>query len=133
MSLINNTIKSLPGLLALKPASQTEISTAQIQLRIEFSDEYSQYLSTFGAILADGIELTGITKSPSRNVSTVTKQEWELNPKVPQSLYVIENLGIDGIIIWQDKDGIVYQSSPHSEPHPIANSLNDYILEKTKS
>ena len=80
-----------------------------------------------GAIIADGIELTGIAKSEYRNVVSVTKKERILNPKVPDTMYVIENTCIDGIIIWQDTEGYIYQTKPNLEPKKIADSLADYV------
>lgn len=77
--------------------------------------------------MADGIELTGIAKSAHRNVVNQTKQERELNSKIPNSMYVVENTGVDGIIIWQDTNGGIYQSSPNTEPKKVAESLSEYI------
>ena len=92
-----------------------------------FASEYNEYLGEFGSVLADDIEITGIAKSKNRNVVAVTLREWELNPQVEHNLYVVENLGIDGIIIWQDESGRVYESTPNNKPKKIADSLADYI------
>lgn len=132
MANIVNTIRELSNLLPLKSASRTEITDAELQLRMIFSDEYKVYLSTFGAIMADGIELTGISKAEHRNVVPVTKQEWELNNNVPHSMYVVENTGIDGVIIWQDTSGVIYQTFPNVKPKQIASSLNEYIIQRMK-
>ena len=131
MANIVDIINNLPELLPMKAATVTEITDAELQLRISFSDEYKEYLLAFGAIIADGIELSGIAKSEHRNVVALTKQEWELNSKVPHNMYVVENTCVDGIIIWQDSDGLVYQTNPNSDPTKIANSLKDYIVSRT--
>lgn len=128
MKNIVEIINSLPGLLTLKPATLIQITEAEIQLRIKFAEEYKQYLTSFGAIIADGIELSGISKAEYRNVVSLTKKEWENNPEVPHSMYVIENTYIDGVIIWQDTNGLIYQSAPNREPKQIAISLADYII-----
>lgn len=127
MSKIVEIINNLPDLLPLKPATDIDIKDAEIQLRVTFNEEYREYLLAFGAIMADGIELTGIAKSAHRNVVNQTKQERELNPKIPNNMYVVENTGVDGIIIWQDTIGEIYQSSPNKEPKKIADSLSEYI------
>ena len=131
MSKIVELINSLPDMLPLKPATKVQITDAELQLRVRFSDEYKEYLAAFGAIMADGIELTGISKSEHRNVVSLTKKERELNPKVPNTMYVIENTCVDGIIIWQDTAGFVYQTMPTSAPKKIASSLRKYILDRT--
>lgn len=121
-------INSLPGILSLKPASKKQVLDAETQLGLKFAEEYKEYLYAFGAISADGIELTGISKAKHRDVITLTKKEWDLNEKVPHTMYVVENTGIDGIIIWQDKKGFIYTSKPFTEPKKINNSLTEYIL-----
>lgn len=133
MKNIVNVVKSLPKLLALKPATNIQITDAEIQLRLGFSDEYKEYLLNFGAIMAEGIELTGIAKSEHRNVVAQTKKEWSLNPKVLHNMYVIENTCIDGIIIWQDQNGTIYQTSPNSEPKKIADSLCAYLTSRANN
>ena len=132
MKTIVDVINSLPELLPLKAATSMQITDAELQLRVSFSNEYKEYLSTFGAIMADGLELSGIAKSEHRNVVSLTKKEWELNPKVPHTMYVVENTCIDGIIIWQDTDGRVFQSQPGVEPKQVADSLAEYISARTK-
>lgn len=132
MTKIVDLINSLTDMLSLKPATAIQITDAELQLRVNFADEYKEYLSVFGAIMADGIELAGIAKSEHRNVVSLTKKERELNPKVPHTMYVIENTCIDEIIIWQDTNGTVYQTKPNSEPVKIASSLEEYISKQIK-
>lgn len=130
MSKIVEIINNLPDLLPLKPATDIDIKDAEIQLRVSFNEEYREYLLAFGAIMADGIELTGIAKSAHRNVVNQTKQERELNPKIPNNMYVVENTGVDGIVIWQETNGEIYQSSPNVEPKKVADSLLEYLSKR---
>lgn len=127
MSEIIETIEKLPDLLPLKAASDEAITTAEKELNLVFSEEYKKYLRTFGAIIADGVELTGIAKSAHRNVVKVTLQGWELNNKVSKNLYVIEDTKVDGIVIWQDASGKIFKSSPNCAVKKIANSLAEYL------
>lgn len=124
---IIEVINSIDKLKTFKPASSEDIASAENELGIKFASDYKEYLSKFGAVIGDGIELTGIAKSAHRDVVKVTKECWDLNDKVPHNMYVIEDSGIDGIVIWQDKSGKVYQSEPSSKPKKIASSLSDYI------
>ena len=127
---IVETVKALPGLLSLKPATDQQIAAAEIQLRTSFSDEYITYLKEFGAILADGIELTGIAKSDHRNVVSVTERERSLNPNVPNGMYVIENAYVDGIVIWQDSAGGVFKTGGESVPIKIGDSIVEYLMKR---
>ena len=132
MTKIVELINSLPDMLPLKPAAEVQITDAELRLGTGFADEYKEYLRAFGAIIADGIELTGITKAVHRNVVALTKKERELNSRVPNTMYVIENTCVDGIIIWQDTSGIIYRTAPGTEPVKIASSLYEYITSKAK-
>lgn len=127
MDKIVEVIHALPRMLSLKAATTEQITEAENQLQLVFSEEYKEYLSAFGAILADGVELSGIAKSAHRNVVALTKQSWELNPKVPHDMYVVENTGMDGVLLWQDASGKVYRSTPNAEPQKVASSLKDYL------
>lgn len=129
---ITEIVESLPKLCKLGSASAAQIRDAEDCLGIKFADEYKDYLSSFGAIMADGIELSGISKSNYRNVVFLTLRERELNSKVPRDMYVIEDTHMDSIIIWQNAEGVVYKSYPDSEPEKIANSLADYLDGRTR-
>lgn len=130
MSQIIDVINELPELMSIGAADKVQIEIAEKELGIKFAEEYKEYLQEFGAILADDIELTGISKSKNRDVIYVTKREWELNCKVSHSMYVIENISIDGIIIWQDGSGKIYESTPKNDVKLIADSLVEYLLTK---
>ena len=49
------------------------------------------------------------------------------------SWYVIEEIGVDGIIIWQSPDGTVYETYPNAEAKRLASSLLNYIKLYTSS
>ena len=124
---IVDTINQLPNLLPLKPASDMEITDAELQLRLSFASEYREYLLAFGAIMADGIELSGIAKSDHRSVVALTKRERKRSPSIPHKMYVVEDTATDGVVIWQNTDGAIYRSTPTSPPTLIAESLVEYI------
>jgi len=130
MSKIIEVVKGLQELEKVGRTSLADIRDAETQLCTNFADEYKEYLSEFGAISAHGIELTGIISVEYCNVVSVTKQERKLNKLVPQNMYVIENTFVDGVIIWQDKEGLIYFTKPNSSPKFLANSLVEYIKKR---
>ena len=132
MSNIIETIRSLPEMEGYKPASQQIITDAELQLRLRFASDYKTYLSEFGEVSARGMELTGIIEADYINVVTVTKEKWAMCPQVSHNLYVVEDTHIDGIIIWQDENGAIYQSFPNNQPKQIANSLVEFIENRSK-
>jgi hypothetical protein len=121
------TLKALPDFYSSKPANETDISNAETELAVRFAVEYREYLAVFGQADANGHEFTGIVESERLNVVSVTKHEWEINPQVPHTMYVVENAGIDGIVIWQDASGTVYQSEPNMNPQIISDALNNFV------
>lgn len=130
MSKVIQAINNLKNLISFKPASVKEIENVEIELALSLANDYKEYLSKYGAILADNVELTGIAKSKNRDVVQVTQREWKANDKIKHNLYVIENIGIDGIIIWQDESEKIYESRPNHNAKKIADSLAEYLESK---
>lgn len=130
MSKIIDVINGLENLLPLKPASVEAVENVEIELALPLAEEYKEYLLHYGAIMADDVELTGIAKSKNRDVVQVTQREWAANTKIKHNLYVVENVGIEGIIIWQDGSGKIYESSQNKTAKQIANSLAEYLESK---
>lgn len=130
MSKIIDVISGFKNLLPLKPATTEMIENIEIELALPLAEEYKEYLLKYGAIMADDVELTGVAKSKNRDVVQVTQREWASNSKIKHNLYVVENVGIEGIIIWQDGSGKIFESSPNTDAKQIANSLAEYLESK---
>jgi len=106
---------------------KSEILKAEELLSLVFNQEYINYMQEVGFATYEGHELTGICKFKRLNVVDVTIMERELFPYIPLDWYVIEQLNIDGIVIWQSSTGEIYQTSPNSKPEKIYDSLAEYI------
>lgn len=127
MSDIINMLRSQHHFYSKEGVSGTAIQRAEDSLQLKFADEYTQYLATFGVVSANGHEFTGLGASPRLDVVAVTMGEREKNPNAPCDLYVIEQLHIDDVVVWQSTDGSVYQTIGTSVPVKICNSLCAYI------
>lgn len=130
MSKIIDVINGLENLLSLKQATIEDVDNIEIELALPLAEEYKEYLLKYGAIMADDVELTGVSKSKNRDVIQVTQREWAANNKIKRNLYVVENMGIEGIIIWQDSTGKIYESKPNQGAKQIADSLAAYLRGK---
>lgn len=126
-SIVEVIKNSSDDLLTLKGATDEEICSAEDKLGLKFSDEYREYLKAFGIASWDGIELTGICKSKHQNVVDNTLYYRTNNNRVGNGLYVIRTLGIDGIVIWQNENGQIFQTAHQGEPVKCAESMMDYI------
>lgn len=126
---IVDVIANLDALRHLSPATQQEIIIAENALGVAFDEEYKAFVGNYGAISARGIELMGITEHPRLSVVEVTKKERELNDNFPFDMYVVENPGIDGIIILQSSSGEIFAFYPDSRLEKLCDSLSEYILQ----
>lgn len=121
-------IKSIPDVIVGSGASDKEIDKAEKALELNFADDYKECLHSFGAVMFDGHELSGISKAKQSNVVELTSSEKSYHADIPEDMYVIENLDIDGIVIWQDTKGTIYEMQ-NGKYKKINKSLADYIKE----
>lgn len=125
---ICTVIENLANLRHLEPATPEEVRAAEEALRLSFADDYRQYVLNYGALAADNVELTGVAHSPGYiNVVTATTLERELDRGLPAGFYVLENLGIGGIIIAQNSDGTVCEFRHGKLHEKVAESLGEYL------
>ena len=127
MANIIEVMTNIPDYIGSNGRSEGEIAAAEKSLETMFAPDYRLYLKEIGLACFDGHEFTGITNDARLSVDAITEQERATNPNIPSSWYVVEQTGFDGIVIWQDADGAVYETTPNSMPKKIANSLIEYI------
>lgn len=128
MSELIEVMRGIPNFYSEKGASAIQIEQAEKALGLNFSLDFKECLHEFGAVSVGGHELTGFSADKNLDVVEVTQKNWQ-KPNVRKNLYVIEEAHIDGIVIWQDADGVVYKTTPNSTPKKIANSLLEYITQ----
>ena len=130
MNELIKTISNLPNFYAEKGVPVAQIEQAEKLLGLEFSLDFKMCLREFGAVSVSGHEFTGFSADKNLNVVEVTQKNRRKNT-VEQNLYVIEEAHIDGIVIWQDASGNIYETTPNSKAKKIAHSLTDYLLKTT--
>lgn len=126
LSKLIEEIKSKPNFYAEKGASALQIEQAELSLGLNFAPDFKECLREFGAISVDGHELTGFSADKNLDVVEVTQNNRK-KYNVRNNLYVIEEAHIDGIIIWQDDEGNVYETIRGSKPQKIAKSLIEFV------
>jgi len=127
MTSIVNKLRALPAFCSLTGVSMEQISDAENALELRFADDYREYLIAFGIASSDGHEFTGICNSKRMNVVDVTLAEKSITPGIPNDWYVLEEAVFDGIIIWQNSIGEVFQTQPGREAIKIAGSICVYL------
>lgn len=126
MDKLISRIEQLQGLRFTGGVSSEDISDAETLLNLTFAEDYKLYLSKFGQIVAEGIELSGLSNKRLTSVVVLTQDERKML-SIPPKHYVIENVGIDGLIYSQDATGAVYQLLPNRPIVKVADSLLQYI------
>jgi len=124
---IISVLKKKPCFQSYTPATKDYIENAEKNLSLKFTSEYKNYITTLGFATYEGHELTGFCKAKRLNVIDVTLMEREYINNLPADWYVVEQLNMDGVVIWQSKTGEIYQTCPGSEPKKICDSLAEYI------
>ena len=120
-------LEKMNNFCSLKGVSHEIIKEYAELLHLNFSNEYTNYLKQYALASVNGHEITGIVNSKRLNVADVTMKNRKFNPEIPMNLYVIEELQIDDIVVWQDENGIIYQTVGISKPKKIFSSMVDYL------
>ena len=126
---IVEVINSLEDVIHGKNIKESDIIKAESALGVKFSDDYRRYIKAFGCMAIGSREFTGISKLANYDVVSITTSQRKYITDTPSDWYVIEQLNIDGIVIWQSASGEVFQTSPNTEPKKICDSFADYIWE----
>ena len=130
MSALLDAFASKTSFLSGKGATPEQVSQAELELGLSFSDEYQEYLIQYGIAAFDGHEMTGLSKSKRLNVVSVTSNARKKYPDLPSNLYVVEDTGVEELIILQSSDGEVFGCAPNIRLEKICDSLSDYISNK---
>lgn len=105
-----------------------KIQEVEEKLGLKFSEEYKKYLRKYGSVSYENHELTGLNRSKRLNVVDCTFEQRKSNDCLLPDMYVVEDLGIDGIIVLQRSDGTVYMLfSYDNEISKVAGSLVEYL------
>lgn len=123
-----NLLKNNPDCIIGNGVDEDTIACAENKLSLQFSPEYHEFLAQFGMLMIDDHEIMGFGKTDRLSVVANTLSAREKDSDFPDSMYVIENLGIDRILILQASDGAVYEYVPHSVPTKIFSSLEEYLM-----
>lgn len=123
-------LESMPAYIGSNGRSNEEIDLAEKKLECTFAQDYHEYLSEVGLACFDGHELTGLTKTERLNVVTVTTEQRKLLGDMVSTWYVVEETNIDGIVVWQDSVGTVYETALSAQARKVASSLLEYYAQK---
>lgn len=114
------------SLHSIQGASSEDITKAEEALGLKFAKDYADYLKKYGVVSFFGHELTGICSASRLNVINVTNELRQYTQDIPNDLYVVEETNYDGLVVWQDNSGAVYETIPGSGIKKVASGLAEY-------
>lgn len=127
MSKIKNTINAIEPKITMGGVDEAKIKEAESQLNLNFSLEYREFLSEFGAALIAGNEFLGLATEESLNTVVQTSEQRNSDTTFPRKMYIVSDLHIDGLKILQNEDGEIYEYISSALPRKIFDSLSEYI------
>ncbi|MBR1529767.1 MAG: SMI1/KNR4 family protein [Oscillospiraceae bacterium] len=130
MSEIVEFIRRTESVDTFSGCTDEQVTEAQKALNMTFPEEFVSYVKAFGAIAFFDAEWTGLNTESYQNVVEVTLSKREL-AGLPEGYFVLENLGIDGILIIVDQNGTVFEFQ-HGTIQKINNSILEYLTESLR-
>lgn len=106
-STLLNAIDSINSKRFACKVSDEIISEAEAQLSVKIAEDYKLILKHYGTLAMKGHEFLGIDSNRYDAVKATLRLREE-DPTFPQDVYVIENMGIDGIFLVQKSNGEIY-------------------------
>ena len=94
-----------------------------------FCKEYREFIGVYGSACANGHELMGICEASNLSIVERTNDAKGKNPNIPTDLYLIEDLGIDKILTWQNSKGELFQTVGNGLPEKLEIDLCTYVDE----
>lgn len=107
-------------------ASDEQIERAEKRLNLKFSKEYIEYVKEFGVIGFFETEWSGLNIDGHLNVVNMTEDERALNEFFPKKYFVIENIGVDRMLIISNEKGEIYTIQCDKIKF-LCNSLSEYL------
>lgn len=126
MSEIVEKIKGIAKLYHATGCTAEQIEEAQNSLGILFPAEFIDYVLEYGAVSFFGTEWTGLNVDGYLNVVEATKQEREGNAAFPGDCFVLENIGMEGLLTIVNEKGQVF-SFQSGKKQNLCNSMFEYL------
>lgn len=129
MDKLIKTIQEYDDFVSTGIVDDSSIEKAEKELGLVFNKSYRIMIGKFGVASVNGHELLGICDSKRLNIVDATIKAKKKNPSVLEDMYLIEDIGIDNILVWQNEKGELFQTVGNGEPEKMDINLIDYIEE----
>ena len=107
--------------------SLEDIKAAEQALGLKFAGEYIELLTNFGTLTTDYLDISSTLKDPFYDVTHLTKDVRNRHKGLPNDLYVVYDVHIDGIVILQNASGKVFSIDETGSLMEAYDSLAAFI------
>ena len=114
------------GFVGVGRCTEEEISKAEKKLGFVFPKEYREFLIEFKAGDICGHELMGVGVMDYADTVYNTIEERDNDVLFPKDCFVLENMGIEGLLVICDKDGKIYNYRI-GKKELVSSSLSEYM------
>lgn len=128
MNSIKNIVDSSTSKIYTGGVSDEIINNAELQLKLTFASDYKELLSNYGSLIIGGDEFLGID-TVNYDIVKATEEARNMYPDFPKSMYVIENMYIDGILLVQNTQGAIFVFQSRKTIQKVKDNLKDYLME----
>ena len=121
---INEFVSKLNNVTRKEKCSLSDIQQAEEKLNLKFSEEYKELLLS-GSFSNDYFEVTSI--NDECDVVQLTNEVRSIYKNLPKDLYVLIDVGVDGIYILQNQKGKIYEVDDEDEIIQSSGSFVEYL------
>jgi hypothetical protein len=113
-----------------KGVNESDIKNAENKLGIKISKQLKSFYMKYGYLSYKSHDIFGLGIGGSFNVVTTTLNERKM--KLPDKYIVIENIGVDGLLIVSDSNGTIFEWTSNGHEKKIYNNFEKYLFEILK-
>lgn len=109
-----------------------DIKELEDKLTIKLDNSLKSYLKNIGLFSYEDKEFFGLGVKGYKNMLKATLEERELNDSFPKDCLVLQNVGVDGLLVLVDTKGQVIEWTPSGHNKIISNNLEEFLINELK-
>lgn len=127
MEKLNQKLTALK-IYSKKNIEEKDIEELENKLNLKLDNSMYKYLKNIGSFSYKSKEFFGLGVKGYRNILNTTLEERELSEMFPKDCLVLENIGIDGLLILVNTKGQILEWTSSGHKKIISNNLEDFLL-----
>ena len=112
--------------------TDNDIKEIEEKLSIKLHNSLKDYLKSIGLFSYEDKEFFGLGVKGYKNMIKATSEERELNGNFPKDSVVLQNVGVDGLLVLVNTKGEVIEWTPSGHNKTVSNNLEEFLLNELK-